>query len=372
MPADMTTSVIWNTSHKRPYERKGDPLGLDALREAMSNCLVPHLTGSTSHADDYLWVLVGLRWARGEAPTTVDADVWDEFRKFERALKQYWHKFTARRDYLGKRDVAKLCEYNRPNVNQRILTDERATGLLGNYIASLRAIGLVEKSALAPTKTGDQLIRGIGFTARPRTFTSWPALRAAYCETEREVRRCRNALSSHLFRDNHMRCAAKATLLSATAQSWSGLAARLSAEQRRIARACAAVLDVEEAMIEAFSELVAGRQSLTAMQRARVRDASKSVRDRRPIPDAWSNQPIAKAINSAWNAFVEDRQIERRLIGLHVEVVRSIRGNEPWITGLGEESLVKYRPEFAGRDFRLKNLARLVKETKWSPDAVRA
>jgi len=30
----MITSIFWNTSHKRSYERAGDPLGFDALREA--------------------------------------------------------------------------------------------------------------------------------------------------------------------------------------------------------------------------------------------------------------------------------------------------------------------------------------------------
>lgn len=367
----MITSIFWNTSHERPYERAGDPLGFDALREAMSDCLVPHLTGGTKYTDDYLWVLVGLRWARGGSVARVDADVWEEFRKFERALKQYWQKFTKRRDYMGKRAVKKLCEYDRPNVNQRILTDERTTGLLGTYITSLRAIGLVEKS-LAPTKVGDQLIRGVGFMAHPRTFTSWSALRDGYATTEREVRGCRKALGNHLFRDDHMRCAASAMLKCPSALSWSGLTAHLSTAQRRVATACAAVLNVEEAMVSAFSELMTGRPSLTAAQRAQVQDASARVRDRHPIPDAWSNQPIAKALDGAWSACIDGRRIEQKLINLHVEVVHSVRGNEPWITVPGKESLIKFRPAFTGRDFRLRNLRRLVNETKWNSDAVRA
>src|ERR1700682_6220167 len=122
----MFTSVFWNVPHKRLYERSGDPLGLDALREAMSDCLVPHITGATRHTDDFIWILVGLRWAGRRASTSVDADVWEEFRKFERALKQSWHRFTGRRDYLGKREVEKLCRDIRPNVNKRILENERA------------------------------------------------------------------------------------------------------------------------------------------------------------------------------------------------------------------------------------------------------
>ena len=125
----MFTSVFWNAPHKQLYERTGDPLGLDALREAMSDCLVPHITGATRHADDYVWILVGLRWAEQRASTAVDADIWEEFRKFERALKQYWHQFTTRRDYQGTRVVERLCKDARPNVNERILENERATGV---------------------------------------------------------------------------------------------------------------------------------------------------------------------------------------------------------------------------------------------------
>jgi hypothetical protein len=264
---------------------------------------VPHITGATLHADDYLWVLVGLRWAREHASASVDADVWDEFRKFERGLKQYWQKFTDRRDYLGKREVAKLCKRIRPNVNKRILEDERATGLLGNYIASLRAIGLVEKSALAPTSLGERLIRGIRFTARLQTFTNWSALRAVYRSAEAEVRGCRKALGGHLFQDDRMSCTARAFLSHAAVMSWSGLAAYLTSDQRRVAGACAAVLEVEKEMIGSFCELMTGRPSLTAPQRARLLDASARVRTRQPIPDAWSNQPIAKALDSAWRAF---------------------------------------------------------------------
>jgi hypothetical protein len=150
----MINSIFWNKSDK--CERPGDPLGFDALREAMSDCVVPHLTGGTNHADDHLWVLVGLRWAHGEKGNKVDADVWEQFRKFERALKQYWEKFTKRHDYTGKDEVVEWCKDDRPTVFQPIFKNERAGGLLGSYIASLRVIGLVDKSALALTKVGDQ------------------------------------------------------------------------------------------------------------------------------------------------------------------------------------------------------------------------
>lgn len=361
----MFTSVFWNVPHKRLYERTGDPLGFDALREAMSDCLVPHITGATRHADDYIWILVGLRWARARASTTVDADVWEEFRKFERALKQYWHRFTSRRDYQGKREVAKLCEDLRPNVNKRILENERATGMLGSYISSLRAIGLVDASALSLTDHGDQLSRGLRFTARSQAFTSWLALNAAFKSTEIEIRECRKSLGSHLFQDTRMSFAAQAYLAHAKANSWGGLAAHLASDQRRVANACVAVLEAEKEMIGAFCELMAGQTRLSLSRRARLRNASALVRMRQPIPDAWLNRPIARALEVAWLALSNGAPAEQQLIDLHVNVVHSIRGNDAWITGLGEKSLVDYRPQFAGRDFRFKIMSHLLKETKW-------
>ena len=124
-------------------------------------------------------------------------------------------------------------------------------------------------------------------------------------------------------------------------------------------------------MTGAFSELLTGRATLAATERAQVRDASARVRNRKPIPDAWVNQPIAKALEHAWSSCVDGRLIERRLLSLHVEVAHAVRGNDAWISALGEESAVDYRPGLSGRDFRLGNLKRLVSETKWSPGAVR-
>jgi hypothetical protein len=365
----VTTSLFWNTSHKRQFERNGDPLGLDALREAMSDSLVPHLTGATIHADDYLWVLVGLRWARNDEGAKVDVDVWEAFRRFERGLKQYWQKFTQRRDYLGKREVVKLCEHDRPNVDQRILEDERATGLVGNYIASLRALNLVEKSALAPTTTGESLIRRIAFTRRAHTFTSWSGLDFAFAETEQQVRRCRGAFGRRLFEDARMRRAAVAVLAKKDAHSWGTLADHLVDEQRRVARACGTILDVEVAMVEAFCDLLGGAKTLRAEERTRLRTRTARARGAKPIPEAWERQPIAKAIDASWRGCSDGRQLEQCLLELHVEVVRTARGNEPWIAELGEQSLVEFRPNFNGRDFRLRNLQRLVSETKWRPNA---
>ncbi len=369
----MTTAVFWNISHKRQRDRAADPLGLDALREAMADCLVPHLTGGTRHADDYLWVLVGLRWAREAARTPVDADVWEEFRKFERALKQYWQRFTTRRDFLGKLEVSDRCKADRPDVSRPILVNERATGILGTYIASLRAIGLVDDKYLAPSKAGENLVRGVAFPARARTFTSWPALRAVFAATEGDLRRRRPGLGPHVFHDDRMHRAAIAFVSRRRATAWNACdRSHLSAEQRRVAHACPAVLEVEEAMVSAFAELLDGRQQLDTSRKAQLRATAARVLARRPIPDLWMRHPLAAALERAWTPLARGRSPEPALLDLHIEVTLRVRGNDPWVHELGEETLVDFRPTFGGRDFRFGNLARLVSETRWSPRAARA
>ena len=59
----MASILFWNQPPTREPTRSVDPLGFDALREAMADKLVPLLTGATRDADEYLWTLIGLRWA---------------------------------------------------------------------------------------------------------------------------------------------------------------------------------------------------------------------------------------------------------------------------------------------------------------------
>lgn len=361
------TTAFWNVTHRRERERNADPLGFDALREAMADVLAPCLTGGTSHADDFLWVLVGLRWARDAQGAVVDVDVSQQFFKFERGLKQYWQKYTKRRGYLGTRAVVELCRLGRPDVTVPILTDERASGLLGTYVASLRTIGLIEKSSLAPTSKGGDLIRGVSFDATARTFTSWKGLLAGYQYAEGEVQARRQGLGRALFADDSMHRVGAAVRAQPTARSWRTLAARLSAEQQHIAAACDNVLAAEEAMVGGFALLLEGSPKLPPQHRAQIKSTCTALGRRRPLPRVWSSQPIAQALDAAWQACRRAGRIEKSLVELHRRVVHEVRGNDPWITMLGDEAQLDFRFQPSGRDFRLANLQRLVKETRWQP-----
>ena len=113
MKRNRESLLFWNRPYVFSPERAIDPLGFDALREAMSNVLVPYLTGATTHAEHYIAVVAGLRWARDTAASPDDDKVWQHFSRFERGLKQYWHRHhngrPARLRYLGKKSVAITC-----------------------------------------------------------------------------------------------------------------------------------------------------------------------------------------------------------------------------------------------------------------------
>jgi len=49
----MVSNLFWNHPPERDRTRSRDPLGLEALREAMADTLVPLLTGATRDADEY-------------------------------------------------------------------------------------------------------------------------------------------------------------------------------------------------------------------------------------------------------------------------------------------------------------------------------
>jgi hypothetical protein len=56
----MASTLFWNQPSIRAPKRLVDPLGFDALREAMADKLVPFQTDATRSADEYLWTVIGL------------------------------------------------------------------------------------------------------------------------------------------------------------------------------------------------------------------------------------------------------------------------------------------------------------------------
>lgn len=336
----------------------------------MADKLVPLLTGATRDADEYLWTLIGLRWAREVAASSVDATLFSKgFARFERALKQYWYKFHGRRSG-GFNVVKKVCEEAKPDVDRPILVDQRATGLLGNYIVSLRGMGLVQKDSLrALDDAADRLLLDIKFMP-PRAWTSsWVSLKHAFDGIE--LRAARQRLGVRLFGGGvqEMARAARAVLARPEAETWARAGLReLDVEQARLASATTTVVKLEAAALDAFGELLRGEKGLPPSTRRSLRSLAATTRDSDPFPSSWpASNPLRSALHDALSSLARGRDPAATLLRLHVTVTRDVRQAEPWILHLSEipAGFQRWRPGTGVPDFRFGNLRTLVRQTRW-------
>jgi hypothetical protein len=370
----LPSSLFWNQPPDRDPTRSVDPLGFDALREAMADKLVPLLTGATRDADEYLWTLIGLRWAREATGSSIDATLFSKgFAPFERALKQYWYKFRGRTSG-GINVVKKVCEEAQPDVARPILVDQRATGLLGNYIVSLRGMRLVQKDSLRVIDAAaDRLLLDIRF-APPRSWTScWSVLNQAFDGIE--LKAARQRLGGRLFggESQEMSRAARAALARPKAAVWARTGRlELDSEQARLADATTAVVRLEAAALDAFGELLRGEKVLPASTRRSLRSLAAAARDADPFPLSWpAGSPLRSAIHEALSSLARGRNPAVTLLRLHVAVTREVRQTEPWLLYLGEipAGFQRWRPGTGVPDFRFGNLRTLVRQTRWRPHA---
>lgn len=344
----------------------------------MSNVLVPFLTGATSHAEHYIAVAVGLRWAKAEASRVVDGEIWSRFRFFERGLKQFWHRHPsnrpARRRYLGKREIAAICDGLRPNVNRPILVDERGVGLLGNYIESIRAIGLASTGSIAIDDTAvSDLLGDPRFDWTGTSPANWGALDGIFAKVDQP--RAWPRLGHRLF-DGHDFSETKMQMFSAakTARAnvlgdWGRLAGSplLLEPQRRVAKATGVVTEIEEHLRQIFEGMLAGQAPTIAGATARkVLGLAGKVLELNVINTVWPHQTgLAQVILKQFEGAAKHRLTANSVLRWHLEVMRS-RGTDPWIQEIGERSALRLAGDRAEPDFRLGNLRTLLRETRWA------
>jgi hypothetical protein len=157
----LAEEIFWTRPPDDDDARPIDPLGLDAMREELSDRLVPSLTGRTWSHEEFFWSLVFVRWAEQEEHT-------DEARKrrfllWERCLKVNWAH--CRRDgFAGvTRATLQAAERDAPRLAFRpLLKNQQTQGLLGAHLVPLRKLGLVSEAALVATDDGSSLIVGAG------------------------------------------------------------------------------------------------------------------------------------------------------------------------------------------------------------------
>jgi len=369
------STLFWNHPPKINPTRSVDPLGFDALREAMADTLVPLLTGATRDADEYIWTVVGLRWARKETGSSIDSTIYNKgFALFERALKQYWYKSCGRKS-SGINVVKELCDRPKPDVGRPILVDQRSTGLLGSYIVSLRGMGLVQKNSLHVVEdASERLLADVHFSARNWT-SSWNNLEDAFSNKKIDFTEVRRRLGGRLFsgEDQSMTRAASAIRKQPKAVSWVQVAQHLSdKEQFRIAKATKAVIQLEKVALEAFGKVLHGEKTLSVSLQKKLCYLAVAAQKADPFPSSWAkSSPLREAISIALSSLASDSNSNpaAALLRLHKSVTHDIRKNEPWISDLGDIPAVfeKWKPSGGTPDLRFGNLRKLVVQTKWRP-----
>ncbi len=341
----------------------------------MGDGLVPLLTGATRDADEYLWTLIGLRWARVTTGASVDEVLFKKgFAPFERALKQYWYKFQRRKSG-GIKVVKELCEETKPNLDRHILVDQRITGLLGNYIVSLRGMGLVKKDTLSICEdAADSLLLDIRFEPPRSWASSWPNLGRSFRAVDLKPARLR--LGRRLFggRSMEMANAARAALAHPKATTWGNAARKeLNNEQRRLADATNPVIALQNAALDAFGRLIHGDRALSKPVRRELRSLATAARDVDPFPSSWpAGTHLRDAIHEAMSSLARGNDPATTLLKLHVKVTREVRQTEPWLLHLGEipAGYQDWQARTSGADFRFGNLRTLLRQTHWRPHAV--
>ena len=158
-----------------------DPLGLDVLREEISDNLVPFLTGRTHNPEEAFWCIVLLRWSQADRPKKTERN----FLKWERRLKLTW-AWTAKKGnpigpggFAGIQEAEKQAESITPNDNfKSLLSDQRNQGMLGEYRTMLEGLGLVEGVTLK--NDGTELDWTTGAGEPPSLGNSWVSWRSAF------------------------------------------------------------------------------------------------------------------------------------------------------------------------------------------------
>ncbi|WP_148654544.1 hypothetical protein [Paraburkholderia caribensis] len=373
----MPSFLFWNKRSADGDLRATDPLGFDALREAMSNGLVPLLTGATGDADEYLWTMIGLRWAKAVTQSAVDADLFEQgFARFERALKQFWYKTGAsgQRRIAGIQVVKVLCAGTQPNVTRPILANQRATGLLGNYIVSLRELGLVKRGSLQPVEAEvDRLLIDVEFPNGHAWYKKWETLDET-CNSVK-LQKARKALGERLFgySDDRMHYAARAVLGRPDAESWSQIElAQLDVEQRTLARATDIVTQLELAALQIFADALHGARTVSASDAARLRQLASATLKAKPFPASWQRgNSLAAALQRGISGLAEGGRPLETVHRLHLAVTRDVRGGTPWLHMIGDRPhlFAGWKPGNQARDFRFANLKSLIKQTGWKAHA---
>lgn len=180
---DLLQHVFWTMSRRE--DNPPDPLGLDTMREQLSNILVPYLTGRTTSISHAFWMLVLLKWSSSESSN--DSDATRQFLRWERCLKLVWAHYqpTSPEDSFSGIESARKQARDDGAPNQsyhRLLADPRAQGLLGSYLRPMRKLGLIQEDRLALTEIANLWTEGANMAPKLQNG-NWNQWKNAFTST---------------------------------------------------------------------------------------------------------------------------------------------------------------------------------------------
>lgn len=364
----MAIEGFWSKPPDYGRNRELDPLALSTVHEAAADVLLPFLSGRTRSAEDFLWVLVGLRWASEHAAT--EGEIWECFEAFEKALKLNWYHAGRRQGFTGVDAVRDHYNDKRTDLEFNLVSNQRSQGLLGAYLRSLREGGLVERRSLRLADPGRALIDGVQF--------SWSGEISGYGWLTRAFDRAQQGfgrsvlreLGATLFDPEPMRDIATAIRLLGARPAWRTAARRLTTSNGKhlvasigndLARFSRRVTDAFWSILESPGQAVA-RLEVAGLRSRGWRDVVFRSAGLQPL-----RQPFDRFLIDA------QRHPRRALIDLHGAVWERRGHNIPWIRA--SKGSIQVRPDIALKappaegewDLRWAVAHELVRRTDWRP-----
>ncbi len=230
MQSELVIEAFWSIPPDFGSNREQDPLGLSSVHEAAADALLPLLSGRTRNAEDYLWVLIGLRWAGSQASTEIE--IWAKFEIFEKALKLHWYDKGRRSGFAGVDAVRDHYQDRRTDLDFKLISNQRSQGLLGAYLRSLRSAGLVKPGSLALTDAGRSLIDHVVFQWAGKISGYGWLTRTFSRAQEGFSRRAKAELGGYLFDPESMRDVASKIRALGQRPSWRKTAAGLAPSKK--------------------------------------------------------------------------------------------------------------------------------------------
>lgn len=359
---------FWSKPPDCGSNREQDPLGLSSVHEAAADVLLPLLSGRTRNAEEYLWVLVGLRWAASQATTEIE--IWAKFEIFEKALKLHWYDKGRRSRFAGVDAVGNHYLAHRTDLDFKLISNQRSQGLLGAYLRSLRNAGLVKPGALALTDAGRSLIDRVVFQwAGKISGYGWLARTFSRAQ-EGFSRRAKVELGGYLFDPDNMRDVASSITALGQRPSWRKTASELapSDKKRPLAEIGNDLANFSKRATETFwSALELSERSLPVVQPGRLHQ--------RGWREIVFHSPTMQNFREPFDEFLSEigRNSRRAFIQLHAAVWARRGHPRPWIRlnngkiQVRPDIAIKVPPPEADWDLRWTVAHGLIQQTGWKP-----